>query len=168
LPLVPKASALFTTYPTPPYAKTKADLTKLQISDALRRFGLTDKTTSLLAIRIIDTTLPPYSPTDSHSPTSDPIQPQHNTLELIRQFLTQAVEGTSVPFSDEEIAKVRDIASIRKAYKLPAPAVKKAVKIGQVNGSLGTEKEKHKQEMEEREMKELEINVLGIMAIKGS
>jgi hypothetical protein len=127
-----------------------------QISDALRRFGITDKTTSLLAIRILDTTASS--------------QPHHHTLESIQRFLSEAIEGTSAPFSDEEVAKVRDIPAIRKSYKLPAPATigggKKGGKAVQTNGSAGDEKAP--EENERTEMKELEMNVLGIMAIKGS
>lgn len=53
------------------------------------------------------------------------------THESIAKHLESSVEATPVPFNDETISSMSDIARIRKLYKLNQPVSKSA--DGQVN-----------------------------------
>lgn len=75
------------------------------------------------------------------------------------------MQGTQVPFEDEFIAKLTDWDKVRKAYKLNA-ATSSGIRgdgkseKGAVNGE--------KDGVGENEEKELEIQILGAMALKGA
>ena len=76
-----------------------------QIAESFRRFGITDQTSSLLAIKV------------STNPDV--------TAKSATEHLTKHVEGQKVDFSNSEIARMRDLPRLRKIYKfdLPKPAV---------------------------------------------
>ncbi|KAL8808213.1 MAG: hypothetical protein Q9182_000277 [Xanthomendoza sp. 2 TL-2023] len=123
------------------------------IAESFRRFGISPATTSTYAIKVASN-----SPADAAS---------------IQKHLSDNIEGTPIPFTDPEIAKVTDIVKIRKIYKLTnaakgnSRANGKGRKDGQrqnegvgfVNGDAG---------QEDAERKELEIMVLGLMALRGA
>ena len=78
------------------------------------------------------------------------------THESVQQHLQASVEGTSVDFTDTALSKITDVFRVRKIYKLDTQvqaASKKAKEKDPVN--------------EEAERKELEVNVLGLMALRG-
>jgi len=143
----------------------------IQISDALRRFGISDKTTSLLAIKIIDSAAPTTS--SETNPASTPSHHPPTTQDTIRDFLSTAVEGKPVPFSDAEFEKVRDVQSIAKLYKLGATISGGGGGGGKknkaaANGTANDIKAEEDIERQRREVKELEVQILGLMAIKGA
>ena len=75
------------------------------------------------------------------------------TAESIEAHLRENVQGTQVAFEDEVLSNMTDIARVKKIYKLNAAGGgKKAV----VNG-VG--------KVDER--RELEVTVLGAMALRG-
>jgi len=165
-----------------------------QIADTLRRFGISDKTTSLLAIKITDTstssssapshassqpptrstpTNPEITPSDpsSSSPTTPSQQPHpHQTPLQIQNFLTANITGTPLPFTTASLNQLGDIALIRKLYKLPAPTAPPGSKRGDKGSSAGNGHagDQNADEQEKKQRIELEIQVLGIMALKGS
>lgn len=75
------------------------------------------------------------------------------TNESVASHLGASVEGSAVPFSDETLAAISDVAKIKKAYKLgalaPAPA-------SQANGA------------QDHEKRRLETAVLGAIALRGA
>ncbi|OBT53501.1 hypothetical protein VE04_07057 [Pseudogymnoascus sp. 24MN13] len=111
------------------------------IAESFRRFGVSPTTTSLIAIKITTPSSPP-----SLTPAS------------IQEHLTSAVEGKQAPFSDEELGTVTDWARVRKVYKLPL--------VGQQGKKKGMGEEEKREE--ERERRELGVQVLGAMALRGA
>ncbi|KAL8696510.1 MAG: hypothetical protein Q9224_002756 [Gallowayella concinna] len=123
------------------------------IAESFRRFGISPATTSMYAIKVASNT-----PTDATS---------------IRKHLSDNIEGTPLPFTDLEIAQVTDIVKVRKIYKLTnvtkgnsringkgrKEKQKQDEGVGSVNGDQG---------QEDAERKELEIMVLGLMALRGA
>jgi len=148
-------------------------ITDHQISDALRRFGISDKTTSLLAIKIIDSAAPTLS-SDPPTTTSTPSHSSATTQDTIRNFFSTAIEGTPVPFSDAELEKLRDVPAIAKLYKLGASLSSagggSSGKKGQTstNGTANGAGAQDELERQRKEVKELEVQILGLMAIKGA
>jgi len=84
---------------------------------------------------------------------STPDSPAELTATSIQQHLTASVQGTQVEPTDEEIWRATDWARVRKVYKLP---------LVQKKGK----EEATRSEDEER--KELEIQVLAAMALRGA
>lgn len=76
------------------------------------------------------------------------------THDSVAEHLAKSVEGTSVPFDDEPLSAISDIGKIRKAYKLGAAP--SAPAKAQVNGTTDSGK------------RELEISILGAMALRGA
>lgn len=76
------------------------------------------------------------------------------TADSVGAHLGQNVQGQRVEMSDVGLAGLVDMPKLRKVYKLNAPPPKK----GAVNGSAD----------ESTERKEMEIFILGAMALKGS
>ncbi|KAI9821134.1 MAG: hypothetical protein M1827_003868 [Pycnora praestabilis] len=118
------------------------------IAESFRRFGISDATTSLLIIKV------------STHPSI--------THESIQQHLQSTIEGSELRFSDETLNAKTDLARVRKIYKLHAPSNSgagggkgKGGVTGQMNGIEG-----HKSAEEER--KELEVAVLGLIALRGA
>ncbi|OBT72155.1 hypothetical protein VF21_08763 [Pseudogymnoascus sp. 05NY08] len=112
------------------------------IAESFRRFGVSPTTTSLIAIK-----------------TTTPSSPPSLTPASIQEHLASAVEGKQVPFSDEELGTVTDWARVRKVYKLPL--------VGQQGKKNGMGEEEKRVE-EERERRELGVQVLGAMALRGA
>jgi len=105
------------------------------ISESFRRFGITPTTTNLLIIKIST----PTSPT---------------TASEIQSHLSTEIQGEQVPFEDNVLATMTDLARVRKIYKLNAGGWKN----GMTNGM----------KKEEEDRKELEVLVLGCIALRGS
>lgn len=78
------------------------------------------------------------------------------THETVATHLGHNVEGSAVPFDDETLYAIADVAKIKKAYKLGglAPAPTKA--SDQADGIHGPERQ------------HLEAAVLGAMALRGA
>lgn len=94
------------------------------------------------------------------------------SAEAVAAHLGAHVEGTSVPFGDDEIARATDMPRIRKAYKLKDPAAaaaaSKTKKARQANGGDAASFGDDIGGGAVRERKEIEIAVLAMMALKGS
>ncbi|KAF7943895.1 uncharacterized protein EAE97_005965 [Botrytis byssoidea] len=108
------------------------------IAESFRRFGITPTTTSLLVVKV--------------APASSASQ--------ISEHLSSVIEGEPVPFDDESLASMVDIARVKKLYKLNA--LGGGAKKGGANGVSG------KTENKVDGTKELEIMVLGAMALRGA
>ncbi|CZR55439.1 related to protein cgi-121 [Phialocephala subalpina] len=118
-----------------------------QIAESFRRFGIQPTTTSLLLIKVST----PESPI-----TSD---------QLSSRLATQ-IQGEQVPFDDETLASMTDVGRVRKIYKLNSGGgggKKKEVNGNEVNGVNGARMER---EVDER--REMEVLILGAMALRGA
>ncbi|GES66110.1 CGI-121-domain-containing protein [Aspergillus terreus] len=102
------------------------------IADSFRRFGISDSTKDLLVVKV--------------SVTPDV------THESVAAHLAQSVEGTPVPFSDETLSGISDIAKIKKAYKLGALSSASSDKADGTNG----------------EDRRLELSVISAIALRGA
>ncbi|OJJ51287.1 hypothetical protein ASPZODRAFT_127343 [Penicilliopsis zonata CBS 506.65] len=103
------------------------------IADSFRKFGLTDSTKDLLIIKV--------------SLTPD------ITHESVEAHLQEHIQGTPVPFDDEILSTIRDVAKIKKVYKLgslPSSTTKEA------NGTLSDGD------------RQLEKCLLGAIALRGA
>ncbi|KAF7917928.1 uncharacterized protein EAE98_009956 [Botrytis deweyae] len=109
------------------------------IAESFRRFGITPTTTSLLVVKV--------------APASSASQ--------ISEHLSSVIEGEPVPFDDESLASMVDIARVKKLYKLNVTGGGGGKKGG-ANGVNG------KVESKADERKELEVMVLGAMALRGA
>lgn len=115
-----------------------------QIATSFRTFGLIPTSTSLLAIKL--------------SMPSTPF-----SASSVAAHLGSSVEGENIPFSDENLAALVDLGRVRKVYKLTGVGVGSGRGKKVVNGVNGDEKGR-----EEKEWKELEVFVLGAMALRGN
>ena len=93
------------------------------------------------------------------------------------QHLSASIQGTLVEFSDETLAKTADIAKIRKLYKLGGSGDdgnkgKRRRKDGSEEGGESNPtdgvRDKDSDGGAERERKELEVAILGLMALRGA
>ncbi len=127
----------------------------VQIAESFRRFGVSPTTTSLCAIKL------------STAPSMDAI--------TVQKHLSESIEGDAVPFSDAEIARFTDIGKIRKAYKL----VDSAKQTGRHKSKGLRVRDTQCQDRSadlmngdsrpgEAERRDLEIMVLGLMALRGA
>lgn len=80
--------------------------------------------------------------------------------EAIQRHLDEVVEGEKVVFGDEELREMVDMGRVRKVYKLNSGGGGGGGKKG-VNGVVNG-----KTEVDER--RELEVLVLGAMALRGA
>ena len=71
-------------------------------------------------------------------------------IEEINRHLQASIEGSQIAFNQENIAAVTDIAKVKKAYKLGPPLK------GRGSGGSGDD------------LKEMEMIVLGMMALRGA
>ncbi|KAI9781308.1 MAG: hypothetical protein M1839_006101 [Geoglossum umbratile] len=110
------------------------------IAESFRRFGISDTTTSLLVIKVS------VSPSITH--------------ESVAQHLGLVVKGTLVEFSNKVLDEMTDLARVRKIYKLNTgqnvPPGRGDAGGSGVNGAGHSER------------KELEIAVIGAMALRGA
>ncbi|KAF4637468.1 hypothetical protein G7Y89_g619 [Cudoniella acicularis] len=119
------------------------------IAESFRRFGITPDTTSLLIIKVST----PTSPT---------------TASEVQAHLDAEIQGEPIPFTDSELAQISDIPRIKKIYKLNNSGNgngggKKKEKVVNGDGVNGVGKL-----TAEEEKKELEVQVLGAMALRGA
>ena len=91
------------------------------------------------------------------------------------QHLSTSIKGTRVEFSDANLANTADIGRIKKLYKLggigdDGSKGKRRRKDGREEGSdlISGLNEKDKGGGAERERKELEVAILGLMALRGA
>lgn len=92
---------------------------------------------------------------------------------VVQQHLSESIEGSPLPFEEAEAVKLTDIAKVRKIYKL-----NNAVKNKGINGVKRGKSSRDTDEYtgraygdsanDEAERKELEIMVLGLMALRGA
>ncbi|KAF2419003.1 CGI-121-domain-containing protein [Tothia fuscella] len=115
------------------------------IAESFRRFGVSDTTNTLLAIKVLNA---PNSAVTRLDPAS---------------HLGSCVEGNRIEFSDENLKHSADLPRIRKIYKLNSSDNSKSK--GKSAKSESTTNGVHN---EAHELKEMEAVILGIMALKGS
>ena len=113
----------------------------VQVADSFRRFGITPSTTNLLIVKV-----------------SSPSSP--STSDAVQAHLSRVIEGEQVAFGDENLGGVtaEGRTRVRKLYKLGSTAAVNGVKG--VNG--------HVSGREDEERRELEMQVLGSMALRGA
>ena len=75
------------------------------------------------------------------------------THDTVAAHLSQNFEGTLVPFDDENLSGLPDVAKIKKAYKLGALP---SAPADQANGTVDKAK------------RQLELSVLGAIALRGA
>lgn len=92
-------------------------------------------------------------------------KPPEVTAESVGQHLDSVVEGMSVEVSDGTLAQTADLARVRKIYKLNSGG-KASRSRGQHLDDASAESEKAQQAI--REVKELEVNILGLIALRGA
>jgi EKC/KEOPS complex subunit CGI121/TPRKB len=83
-------------------------LTVSKIAESFRRFGISDTTQHVLAIKVLSSGI---------------------TAESVSQHLQQNIEGEQVEASDAEFAELADQARLRKIYKLNVQAKKGAANV---------------------------------------
>ncbi|OWP04792.1 hypothetical protein B2J93_4074 [Marssonina coronariae] len=115
-----------------------------QISESFRRFGITPSTTSLLVLKL-------STPTSSFSAPD------------VQARLAASVVGDQVAFTDEVLREMTDIARVRKIYKADGGAGGRA-NVGGGNGAKVTRELAGGEE--ERARREVEVLVLGAMALR--
>lgn len=76
------------------------------------------------------------------------------THESVAAHLAQNVQGTPLPFDDNALSEISDVAKIKKAYKLGS--LPSGPPSDQVNGSSGGKE------------RQLELSVLGAIALRGA
>lgn len=86
------------------------------------------------------------------------------TNERVQQHLSSAVEGKPIDFSDQTLAQITDLERVRKIYKLSAPAVTEGRQLAQGNAAVVN----GKPGVMDHDRKEIEVNVLGLMALRGA
>ncbi|KAH6651669.1 CGI121 protein [Truncatella angustata] len=104
------------------------------ISEAYRRFGIQPSTKDIVVVKVL---------------VSRDETPSVITPEDVEKHLTEHVQGESVPFSDDEIAKLTDWPKLRKYHKLNG--------VNYVEGIKD----------EEVKRKELGLLVVSAMALRG-
>jgi EKC/KEOPS complex subunit CGI121/TPRKB len=122
------------------------------IGESYKKFGLTDSTTSLIAVKL------PLTASSSGEWVVDP----GITNESVSRHLGSVVQGTSVEISEEgiELGQGCDVEKVRKVYKLGAESGTKKGKKGAVVNGDGDEKKQERMDMESV--------ILGTIALKGS
>ncbi|KAI9731572.1 MAG: hypothetical protein M1834_004692 [Cirrosporium novae-zelandiae] len=112
------------------------------IAESFRRFGITDKTRDLLVIKL------------ATSPKT--------TFESVQTHLNTSIKGMSIEFTDANLFDIVDVTKIKKIYKLNSPAPKKQ------KGSTTTNNQLKSVDSEQHERKEIEMVVIGSMALRGA
>lgn len=120
------------------------------IAQSLRAFGIAHTTKDLVVVKLA---------TDAKI-----------TRESVEGHLRNSIEGTLVKFSDDTMKGITDVGKVRKLYKLPVlgkgeAKSKRRRKDGSEEGTgeaIGAGKGA------EWERKELEVAILGLMALRGA
>ncbi|KAL6702749.1 hypothetical protein ACN47E_000983 [Coniothyrium glycines] len=117
------------------------------IGDSYKRFGISDATTSLIAVKL--------------AVKADGSVDESVSRESVSRHLEHVVRGTSVQIGEhgDEIGRDCDVDKLRKVYKLSDVQAGKGKNKGTVKSSGDGGRD---------ERKELESVVLGIIALKGS
>ncbi|KAF3925131.1 hypothetical protein ABW20_dc0100821 [Dactylellina cionopaga] len=110
------------------------------ITDSYRRFGISPTSTSVLVIKILDSSLEIYS--------------ESSTLSHIASI----IEGEELPFTTEAIRKFTDVAKVKKYYKLKD--------LGYADALYKKKGREVKEKSEEENWHDLEAAVLGQMALR--
>lgn len=84
--------------------------------------------------------------------------------DAVARHLESVIEGENVEFCDAALRKVTDVGLVRKLYKLGA---EDAGKKGRRRKDGGSEGQGVVRVDEEEERRELEVAVLGLMALRG-
>jgi EKC/KEOPS complex subunit CGI121/TPRKB len=111
-----------------------------QIAESFRRFGISPTTSAVLVIKV-----------------TTPSSPETLTATTIQEHLSASIQGVQIDPSDENIGRFTDWARVRKVYKLPA--------INTTAAGKGKSAKAIRSEGQER--RELEVQVLGAMALRG-
>ncbi|SLM37718.1 protein cgi121 [Lasallia pustulata] len=114
------------------------------IAESFRRFGVADATTNLLVIKVTTST--------------------EITHDVVQQHLGSSVEGKPIDFSDQTLAQMTDLARVKKVYKLSAQAATKGRQDARGNSAAFN----GKSGAMEDDRKEIEVNVVGLMALRGA
>jgi EKC/KEOPS complex subunit CGI121/TPRKB len=99
-----------------------------QIAESFRRFGIADKTTSLIALKII--------------PANGTERDQVASVSAVSDHLKASVEGDPLPFTESKLAGLSDMPKICKIYKVedktgPTKGSNSAAgRIGQLEGTI--------------------------------
>jgi EKC/KEOPS complex subunit CGI121/TPRKB len=123
------------------------------IGESYKKFGLSDSTTTLIAVKL------PLAPGPEGK---DWAIDENISNESVSQHLGSVVEGTSVAIGEkgDELGEWCDIEKVRKVYKLGGDGgAKKGKKGAVVNGDGAVKKD---------ERREMEVVILGTIALKGS
>lgn len=89
------------------------------------------------------------------------------TDQSVQQHLTSAIQGTAVEFSDENLGTLTDLARVRKIYKLNNDGGRKSKKPSK-ESQLSKPEAASDNVDESHEKKELEVAILGVMALRGA
>ncbi|KIW09543.1 uncharacterized protein PV09_00416 [Verruconis gallopava] len=123
------------------------------IADSFRRFGVTDSTKHVLAVKVVAKQAQGVQPVDPET------------------HLKAVVEGTHVDFNDENLKDIADLPQIRKLYKLDAPLPSKAGKNKPkkaADNEASDSAQTNGINIEIDNVRDMEAVILGIMALKGS
>lgn len=128
------------------------------IGESYKKFGLSDSTTHLIAVKL------PLKPVNSSGGTASlEAQAQWTldemiTRESVSKHLGRVVKGTSAEVSEkgEELGDGCDVEKVRKIYKLGGGNMQKGKKGAVVNGDAADER------------RAMESVIVGTMALKGS
>ncbi|KAL9117920.1 MAG: hypothetical protein Q9187_005537 [Circinaria calcarea] len=112
-----------------------------QQSESFRRFGITDKTTELLVVKL--------------AVSSD------GTADTVSRHLSSVIEGTPKPFNDGELRGITDVGKLKKSYKLTVASKNNP------RSSTGKKEDADTAENDEYGKRELEVSILGLMALRG-
>lgn len=112
------------------------------IGEAFRRFGVSDRTTDLLVIKV--STLASLD------------------VDEVQRHLDHNIKGRAVLFSDENLRSMADMDRIRKVYKIASPAAAKRGKSAELMNGDGPSISARD------ERKVIETQVLGAMALRGA
>jgi EKC/KEOPS complex subunit CGI121/TPRKB len=118
-PLPPSTRLATPTSCLPDPDQTNHHLSRVeQISEAYRRWGITEATKNIVIVKIV-------FPTES--------QPQAPSAQEVNAHLAQVVEGTPARLTDAELAGLTDWPKVRKYYKLNnAPTLEGKDEAGKV------------------------------------
>ncbi|RMZ68520.1 hypothetical protein GMOD_00008229 [Pyrenophora seminiperda CCB06] len=128
------------------------------IGESYKRFGISDTTTTLIAVKL---------PLSSSGPEGSYSKDESITNESVRKHLESVIEGTCIEIDEtgEQLAVSRDIAKIRKVYKLGGGDGTGAGKKGSKGVTMNNHGNGGKTEDETAMMESV---ILGIIALKGS
>jgi EKC/KEOPS complex subunit CGI121/TPRKB len=99
-----------------------------QIAESFRRFGITDETASLIAVKII--------------PANGTEDDQIASVSAVSDHLKASIEGDPLPLTESNLAALSDVPKICKIYKVedkkatPNVFDTSAGRMGQVEGTI--------------------------------